>query len=271
VTVPNTHPFYEQPALNVETYDARTDTRPDSPLAGDVEFFIDLALRSGGPALELGAGTGRILWPMAAAGIEVVGLERSAAMIAAAERKAADYESDVRERVHYIQGDMADFKLDTQFGLVFAGGRVFQFLLTPEDQRRCLACVRRHLLPGGLLALDLFDPRFEWLLPDSGAPTTRDEVRHPQSGNVVSTRITRRVVDPLTQVISEDWLFQEMSPSGGVLREEREHLRLRWTHRQEMRHLFELCGFEVVAEYSDFRRSPPRYGAEQIWIARVIA
>jgi hypothetical protein len=100
---------------------------------------------------------------------------------------------------------------------------------------------------------------------------SREEVRHPRSGNVVSTRITRRAVDPVTQIISEDWLFQELGPSGDVLREDREVLELRWSHRQEMRHLFELCGFEVVAEYSDFRRSPPSYGAEQVWVARATA
>jgi hypothetical protein len=119
--------------------------------------------------------------------------------------------------------------------------------------------------------LDLFDPKFEWLVPDGSAPMSREDVRHPRSGNVVSTRITRRSADPLTQIISEEWLFQELDASGAVLREEREHLQLRWTHRQEMRHLFELCGFEVTAEYSDFKRSPPRYGAEQVWVARATA
>ena len=47
-------------------------------------------------------------------------------------------------------------------------------------------------------------------------------------------------------------------------------LTLRWTHRQEMRYLFELTGFEVEAEYSDFHRSPPAYGREQIWLARAV-
>jgi len=43
-------------------------------------------------------------------------------------------------------------------------------------------------------------------------------------------------------------------------------LRLRWTYRYEMRYLFELAGFTVVAEHSDFKGSPPRYGAEQVWV-----
>jgi len=43
-------------------------------------------------------------------------------------------------------------------------------------------------------------------------------------------------------------------------------LRLRWTYRHEMRHLFELTGYRVGAEYSDFSGAPPRYAAEQIWV-----
>ncbi len=41
-----------------------------------------------------------------------------------------------------------------------------------------------------------------------------------------------------------------------------------WIYRREMRYLFELTGFEVLAEYSDFAKSPPAYGKEQIWVAR---
>jgi hypothetical protein len=34
-----------------------------------------------------------------------------------------------------------------------------------------------------------------------------------------------------------------------------------------MRYLLELTGFRVVAEHADFKRSAPRYGAEQVWVA----
>ena len=53
-----------------------------------------------------------------------------------------------------------------------------------------------------------------------------------------------------------------------MVRQEEEILRLRWTYRYEMRHLLELAGFEVEAEFSDFRGSPPAYGREQVWLAR---
>ena len=45
-------------------------------------------------------------------------------------------------------------------------------------------------------------------------------------------------------------------------------LALRWTYLWEMRHLLQLAGFVVDAEFSDFRGAPPAYGKEQIWLAR---
>jgi hypothetical protein len=42
---------------------------------------------------------------------------------------------------------------------------------------------------------------------------------------------------------------------------------MRWTFRYEMRHLLRLCGFRVLEEYSDFDKSPPSYGKEQVWVA----
>ena len=66
--------------------------------------------------------------------------------------------------------------------------------------------------------------------------------------------------------MTEVWEFTELDDAGNALRREQETLRMRWTYRFEMRYLLEVSGFEVIAEYSDFRGSPPRYGAEQVWV-----
>ena len=53
-----------------------------------------------------------------------------------------------------------------------------------------------------------------------------------------------------------------------IVREEHETLHMRWCYRQEMRYLFELTGFSVVAEHGDFLGGAPGYGTEQIWVVR---
>ena len=50
----------------------------------DVAFYVEEAVRSGGPVVELGVGTGRIAVPTAAAGMRVIGVDASAGMLAVA-------------------------------------------------------------------------------------------------------------------------------------------------------------------------------------------
>jgi hypothetical protein len=164
---------------------------------------------------------------------------------------------------------MTAFDRGSQFGLVYVAFRSIMMLTTPEQQRACLACVRRHLAPGGLLANDIFDPQLD-RLPNGLVPEWwRDlgEVVHPRTWNAVRIEAMDRTNDVVAQVFEETWRFTEQASDGTVLRQEEEVLRMRWTYRYEMRYLLEMAGFDVVAEYSDYHKSPPDYGKEQIWLA----
>lgn len=77
----------------------------------DVEFYLGLGQQSAGPVLELACGTGRVALPLARAGVKTTGLDISPHMLAAAERKAAAEEPDVRGRLRLVQGDMSAFEL----------------------------------------------------------------------------------------------------------------------------------------------------------------
>jgi SAM-dependent methyltransferase len=257
--------FYLRPGLHVETYDVQHDTIPGGD---DVSFFRDLANRAGGPVLELGCGTGRVAIPLAEAGFDVVGLDRSAPMLAVAAERRRALSADVRRRLRFVEGDMTDFRLGRRFGLIFAAFRVFMFLADVEAQRSALAAIRRHLRPGGLLSIDIFDPRLDMLTPEPRPQTERREFRHPMAGNTVTASVVSRVNDPVVQRFTALWRFAEEGPDGSLIREEFEELTMRWTYRYEMRHLLELSGFEIVSEFSDFAGSPPAYGGEQVWVAR---
>ncbi len=82
-------PIYASRGLAVETYDVRIPAPDQPPIGGDVEFYSSLAQRANGPVLELGAGTGRVVWALAEAGFEVVGLDVSGPMLERAEAKRA--------------------------------------------------------------------------------------------------------------------------------------------------------------------------------------
>ena len=123
---------------------------------GDIEFYLDLARRAGGPVLELGCGTGRVLLPIASEGIPCTGLDVSPRMLEALRRK------DAPPTLRLACAPMQDFDLgEVRFMLIYAAFRVFQHLYTEEDQLACLSCVRRHLAPGGSFAFDVFSPLAE--------------------------------------------------------------------------------------------------------------
>jgi hypothetical protein len=94
------------------------------------------------------------------------------------------------------------------------------------------------------------------------------DVVHPRTWHTVRVEASNRSNDVVSQVFEETWRFTETASDGTVLREEEEVLRMRWTYRHELRYLLELAGFEFVAEYSDYQKSPPQYGKEILVVAR---
>lgn len=257
--------FYFQDGLNVRSYDARAEQ--DAALFEDHRpFYVDLARESGGPVLDLACGTGRVTLAIAEAGIETVGLDLAPAMLAEANAKRARTAEGVRQRVTFVQGDMSAFDLGRRFALVIVPFRSFQELLTVNDQRNALACIREHLEPGGLLAADVFDPRYESIRPgvDDQVVTLPDMAF---GDGTIKVEIRRRVNDPLTQRLTEVWRFIEVGVDGMPKRVEEEVHSLRWTFRYEMRHLMELEGFKIKSEASDFHGSPSTYGKQQVWTA----
>jgi SAM-dependent methyltransferase len=234
-----------------------------SSVAGDAAWYARLARRIGGPVLEGGCGTGRVTWEIARAGVEVVGFDRSVPMLARAEAKRESMPRRARPLARFVRGEFRTFDLGRRFPLAIVPFRAFQSLLAPEDQRRTLRRFHRHLVPGGRLVLDLFDPRLDFCIPGGRMPRHRNAFLHPARGTRVTVEIGGRVNDPVRQVLSEQWTFRE-----GRKRVKRETLVMRWTYRHELRHLCESEGFAVESEFSDFRGHGPAYGNEIVLVLR---
>jgi ubiquinone/menaquinone biosynthesis C-methylase UbiE len=116
--------------------------------SGDVAFYVEQAKDSGGPVLELGCGTGRVLIPTARLGLSCVGLDASAEMLAVLREK------NPPENLELVNGRMEAFDLgERRFRLVTAPFRATQHLLDVDAQLSALENVRRHLAPGGAFVL----------------------------------------------------------------------------------------------------------------------
>ena len=264
---PKLRAFYEADSLHTEIYDALgASLVMGSSVEGDTDFYRRLARETGGPILEVGCGTGRVATALAADGHEVVGIDLSGPMLRLAEQRREALPADAAARLSFHLADMTTLDLGRDFALIVAPARVFQFMLTSAAQREALAALRTHLRRNGRLVLDLFDPLLDRVVPSAEITTRGGELIHPTTGNRVTWEITARRPDPARQLIVDDWTFSEIDASGEVLRTATEQLTLRWSLRSEMRFLFELVGFEVVADYGDFRGGPPAYGREQVWV-----
>src|SRR5215467_1386169 len=99
----------------------------------DIDLFVEAARASGGPVLEVGCGTGRVLIPTARAGIHIVGLDLSPGMLDICRKRLLEEPEAVRSRVRLVLGDMRNFDAGQKFKSVTIPFRPFQHLTTVED------------------------------------------------------------------------------------------------------------------------------------------
>ncbi len=247
----------------------------------DITFYLEEA-RRGGLVLEVGCGTGRVLIPVAEAGIPVVGIDISIAMLGICQRKIAELPVEVRGRIRLAEADMRDFSFSERFGLIYLPNQTFLSLLTAEDQIRALSNFRAHLRDGGRLAMDFFDPNIRVIGEDLGL--LRGTTRTGRVGKSTGDELTRidndnKVVhwfksawEPKSQIVNHTVIIDELNPGGTVIGRHYMHHVLRWIYRYEFEHLLSRCGFELEGLYSTPDRNPQtQMGQQLFWLARKIS
>lgn len=236
---------------------------------GDINFYLEQAKKYGGPVLELGCGTGRVLLPVARSGIQITGVDLSAHMLAVCRQRLARENEVIQENVDLLHGEMSSVQIERKFTLVTSPFRAFQHLLTVEAQIGALMNANRHLKTGGHLLLDVFNPSLHALTDENFGKEFGEEPEFdlPDGRRVVRThRIMNR--DLINQLSSVELIYTVTNPNGQT--ERLIHaFKMRHFFRFEMEHLLARCGFQVEAVYSDFDGKP--YGAiypgELIFIA----
>jgi SAM-dependent methyltransferase len=103
--------------------------------------------------LDLGCGTGNHVFPLARRGYEVVGVDRSAGMIA---RAKAKLDRSTRDRVQLRRADIRKVRLKDRFDAVLVMFAVLGYQLKDADVKATLQTVRTHLRPGGLFVFDVW-------------------------------------------------------------------------------------------------------------------
>ncbi len=233
----------------------------------DIPFYVEEALATGGPVLELGCGTGRVAIPITQAGVEVVGVDYSEAMLAVANRKARQIGVDPAA-MNLVHGDMRDFELNQKFDLAIIPFRGFLALLSVEDEVRALARIREHLTPGGRLVFNVFVPAQDMLMQQGDTSYHLMDVIDPDT-DTAYVLWQQSSYDGHSQIISTRLTIDELADDMSVARRGYLDFQLRIAHRWELHHLLTSNGFEIVDLYGDFDRSPfDEYSNEMIWMAQ---
>ena len=213
----------------------------------DVPFWLALAGREPGPVVEWGAGTGRIAALLAAAGHDVTAVELSGQMVERGRRKI--------EKVRWVVGDMGTAKQEGRYGLAICAFNSFLCLLSVDDALSFLRNAHEHLIPGGLLGIEVsaFSP--EELAEEPGGPTLRHDLTRelPDGGTLDRFSLSR--YDPATQLM-EMRLFYDLHDASGETSRRAHDLAIRLVGRSELELMLRLTGFQTEIVYGGFEGEP---------------
>jgi SAM-dependent methyltransferase len=217
----------------------------------DLAFWLDVGRGAGGPVLEIGCGTGRVLLPLLEAGVDADGVDLFPAMLERARAKAAA--KGLKPRL--VAGDMRDFTMPRRYARVICPFNAFAHADGAEPQIATLRCAREHLDAGGafVLHMSLPSPAY-WLEPD-GDPVLEVETRDPATGNTVQLWDTR-FKDPVTQRQRSRNEIRTLAPDGRPIATRRTASVQRWVYPAELELLFRIAGFHRWELFGGFGREP---------------
>jgi ubiquinone/menaquinone biosynthesis C-methylase UbiE len=225
----------------------------------DVPFWRRVAAGAIGPVLELGCGTGRVSLPLARAGVELIGIDRSAPML---ERARTRVVRSPRLRLghspRFVRGDIRALPFDDDaFRMVLAPYGILQSLIRPRDLTATLASVARVLARGGTFGIDLVPDVPKWR-------EYRNRVQlRGRAGGAQLTLVESVRQDPVHHLTTFEQTYIEQR--GTRVREHKFDLTFRTLSVRQMTRQLESTGFLVDAVLGDYRGRPWDDRAD-VWI-----
>jgi SAM-dependent methyltransferase len=128
----------------------------DTPRASDaeVDWYAARLPRGAGPMLEAMAGSGRLLVPLLERRINVHGVDASPARVARCEARLAA----AGLATSLFRQDVVTLNLPFRYAAAIVAAGSFQLLTDPTAAQKALERIRAHLVPPGLLLMDLYVP-----------------------------------------------------------------------------------------------------------------
>ncbi|WP_158280123.1 class I SAM-dependent methyltransferase [Azospirillum sp. TSH100] len=258
-----TERYYGQGSFSAALYDLI-----DGALCPETEaaFYRTLAIGTGTPILDLGAGTGRLTFALAEAGHDVVGVDLSHDMLAIARRKLDAADEAVKGRVTLIQSDVCELELGRSFDLAIAPYRVFNFILKDNDRSRFLQALHRHLSDTGRAAIDTWGASDDNSRLRPAIQNRRVIVELEGSPFNVARTFKSDRIDHERKIADFTVSYEILDKENRVLKSKDESLEMRWCPPDEMHALLTSHGFRVLTELGSFDAIPATTSGDRLWI-----
>jgi SAM-dependent methyltransferase len=223
----------------------------DAPQA-DHAFIREYIEARGGPALDIGCGTGRLLLRYLYAGLDVDGVDTSADMLAICRAKA----EALGLTPSLYQQPMQRLELPRRYATIYIPCGSFCLVTDLAEAWEALMRINAHLEDGGLLIFNLFWP-FGDGEPLSPQPLGGDGVwgelwSHTQpDGSTIAQHLMRLRIDRVEQLLWAKRRYQHVV-AGQVAAEEIFDSNERWYFKHEMLLMLEKTGFRHVQVKGDW-------------------
>jgi SAM-dependent methyltransferase len=216
----------------------------------DLGFWVEEATRCGGTVLELTAGTGRVSIPLLAAGVPLVCVDYSPAMLALLHAK-------LRRRgfaAPLVASDVRRLAVRGRFPLAIAPYNAFSELLTEDDRRAAFTAVHGALAPGGRFACAVHNREVRIARAHS---ELRGGTRAPHPGGrgeVVFQLCSQ--FDAATDTLRGAHLYEEVDEDGTMWRRRRLETRVAVPTAERFAASARAAGLVEEAVYGDYGRAP---------------
>lgn len=216
----------------------------------DIAFYRNIARQFGEPVLEIGCGTGRVMLELLKLGCEVGGIDNSKALLDVLRKKVEKLPDDEKGHVRVKQADMRDFQMDRRYRLAMIPASALLHLPSTKDKEQCLRAVFEHVINGGKMAVDVYNP---------GAGGPEGHLKHSSTrmdgeGRVISHFISSK----LNKAARTDntYHFIDVTDKSGSTKRVTINYKFYYLFAKELRKLLEGTGFRDVKLYGNYDLSP---------------
>jgi len=230
---------------------------------GDLDLYLALAGRTGGPVLELATGTGRLAVPLAEHGYLVTGVDLDPAMLARAQARVTATQGGAVSSLRFVIGDARSVRLPDagRYQLAFLALNSLFIMGSRADQQSVVGTLAAHLAPGGLAVIDVWLPDADDLARYDGRIMLEYPRRDPATGQHV-VKVGSAVHDAATATVRLTTIYEEGDPGQPVVRWVRSD-DMRLVGVDELRAFAENAGLVVESIAGGYDLEPHGPGAER--------